>query len=392
MIKELSRPEVIDFILQHENEDAAQLILSHSKNNELPIALAVAQIQSRKKAKTKLPEWYNTQGVLFPHGVPIEQCSSEITAKYKASLIEGDSLVDLTGGTGVDTYYLSKQFESTTCIEQNEEICELAIYNFGKFNSKIDVVLSSAENFLATLKTPVDWVFVDPARRDENSRKVFRIKDCTPNLSALQGTLQEKSTGVMIKYSPLLDISEVIRSLSDITEIHIVSINNECKELLIILQKPPSGTQIKTINFQGSQKQIFDFDPKEEEECSITLSLPQKYLYEPNSSIMKAGAFKRIAKAFNLNKLHANSHLYTSEKLVDNFPGRAFKIIGMEGLKKKALTTILPDRKANVKTRNFPLSVQDIKKKLSIKDGGEIYIFATTLMNNKHMLIVTKKA
>ncbi|MFT7033856.1 MAG: 16S rRNA G966 N2-methylase RsmD [Cyclobacteriaceae bacterium] len=392
MIEELARPEVIEFILQHETEDPAQLILSHSKTKDLPIALAAAQIQSRKKAKTKLPEWYASQGVLFPHGIPIEQCSSEITAKYKATLIQGNSLIDLTGGTGIDTYYLSKQFQSTSYVEQNQELCDLALHNFGALNSKIDVINSSAENFIATLKTSIDWIYIDPARRDKNKRKVFRIEDCTPNLIELQDILQEKSKGVLIKYSPLLDISEITRSVPNIDEIHIVSANNECKELLIVLKKSSTDIKIRTINFQGVEKQIFNFLPKEENECSITLSLPKQYLYEPNSSIMKAGAFKIIAKKFNLNKLHANSHLYTSEKLVENFPGRVFKIIGMDALKKKVIKKIIPNAKANISTRNFPLSVQEIKKKLEIRDGGNIYIFATTLMNNKHVLIVCNKA
>jgi 16S rRNA G966 N2-methylase RsmD len=392
LIEELARPEVIEFILQHETEDPAQLILSHSKTKDLPIALAAAQIQSRKKAKTKLPEWYAAQGVLFPHGIPIEQCSSEITAKYKATLIQGNSLVDLTGGTGIDTYYLSKQFQSTSYVEQNQELCGLAIHNFGRLNSKIDVVNSSAENFLATLKATVDWIYIDPARRDQNSRKVFRIEDCTPNLIELQDILQEKSKGVLIKYSPLLDISEITRSVPDIDEIHIVSVNNECKELLIVLKKSSTDIKIRTINFQRTEEQIFDFHPKKENECSITLSLPQQYLYEPNSSIMKAGAFKIIAKKYNLNKLHPNSHLYTSEELVENFPGRVFQIIGMDALKKKVIRKIIPNAKANISTRNFPLSVREIKKKLEIRDGGDIYIFATTLMNNKHILIICNKA
>jgi len=392
LIEELARPEVIDFILQHETEDTAQLILSHSKTKYLPIALAAAQIQSRKKAKTKLPEWYAAQGVLFPHGIPIEQCSSEITAKYKATLIQGNSLVDLTGGTGIDTYYLSKQFQSTSYIEQNQELCDLALHNFGALNSKIDVVHSSAENFLATLNASIDWIYIDPARRDQNKRKVFRIEDCTPNLIELQDILQEKSKGVLIKYSPLLDISEITRSVPNIDEINIVSVNNECKELLIVLKKSSSDIKIRTINFQGTEKQIFDFHPKEENECSITLSLPQQYLYEPNSSIMKAGAFKIIAKKYNLNKLHPNSHLYTSEKLVENFPGRIFQVIGMAALKKKVIRKIIPNAKANISTRNFPLSVWEIKNKLEIRDGGDIYIFATTLMNNKHMLIICNKA
>lgn len=391
MIEELARPEVIDFILQHETEDPAQLILSHSKTKDLPIALAVAQIQSRNKAKTKLPEWYSTQGVLFPHGIPIEQCSSEITAKYKSTLIEGNSIVDLTGGTGIDTFYLSRQFQTTTYVEQNQELCDLAIHNFDILNSKIDVVHSSAENFLASLKASVEWIYIDPVRRDQNSRKVFRIEDCTPNLIGLQDKLQEKSKGILIKYSPLLDISEIIRSVPSVEEIHIVSINNECKELLIVLKKSPSALKIRTINYQRSGKQIFDFYPKEEHQCSITLSLPLQYLYEPNSSIMKAGAFKIIAKKNNLNKLHSNSHLYTSEKLVENFPGRSFEIIEIEALKKKVIRKILPSGKANIATRNFPLSVQEIKNKLEIRDGGDIYIFATTIMNNKHMLIICNK-
>jgi len=393
LIEELSKPEVVDFVLQHENEEPAKLILAQSKNKNIPVQLAAAQIQSRRKAKKKLPEWYSVQGVLFPHGVSLEQCSSERTAKYKANLIEGNTLVDLTGGTGIDTFYLSKRFQNTIFVEQKEALCELASHNFSALSSSIQVENCLSEEFLKKQTQPVDWFYIDPARRDEHNKKVFRIDDCTPNILTIQENILSKSKGLLVKFSPLLDIAEITRNLKHISEIHVVSVNNECKELLIKMMKEYTGDiSIHTVNIQNiDQLQEFTYPLKSESLVDVSFSLPKKYLYEPNSAVLKAGAFKIVANHYNLDKLQVNSHLYTSDEKAAKFPGRVFEIIGIEALKKQSLWPYLPDRKANITTRNFPLTVNQIRKKTGINEGGEIYIFATTLVTGKASLIICKK-
>ncbi|MEQ6121803.1 SAM-dependent methyltransferase [Reichenbachiella sp. MALMAid0571] len=393
MIEELSKPEVIEFVLQHENEEPTKLILGQSKYKNIPVQLAVAQIQSRKKARKKLPEWYSVQGVLFPHGVSLEQCSSELTAKYKSNLIKGNTLIDLTGGTGIDTFYLSKSFQNTIYVEQNEALSKLARHNFSALSTSIRVENCLSEEFLKKESEPIDWFYIDPARRDEYNKKVFRIDDCTPNILDIQEKILSKSKGLLVKFAPLLDITEITRNLSNISAIHVVSVNNECKELLIKMMKGYSGDiAMHAVNLQSNDLlQEFSYLLKNESLSDVSFSLPKKYLYEPNSAVLKSGAFKLVANQYQLEKLHINSHLYTSEKQVADFPGRTFEIIGIETLKKQYVLPYLPDGKANITTRNFPMSVNQIRKKTGIKEGGEIYIFATTLVTGKASLIICKK-
>ncbi|MEQ9288456.1 MAG: class I SAM-dependent methyltransferase [Cyclobacteriaceae bacterium] len=392
MIEELSRPEVVDFMLRHENDDPRALVLARSKYPEIPVQLAVAQIQSRKKAKTKLPEWHAAQGVLFPHSVSLEQCSSEATAKYKTGLARGSRLIDLTGGTGIDTCYLSENFEQTTYVEQSEELCQLARHNFNALQSKIDVWNGSAEDFIKLGRKATDWYYIDPARRDSHDHKVFQISDCSPDVIKLQERLFTKAENILIKFSPLLDITQVGRSLQHVSDIHVVSVDNECKELLVVLKKGWTGTYtIHTVNIQKKEIQNFSFKEAEEAGAEPEFSMPQAYLYEPNSSVLKSGAFKIISQEFGLKKLHPNSHLYTSEKKVDGFPGRSFSVLGVEALKKASLKSYLKEGKANIACRNFPLSVNQIRKKTGIKEGGDTFIFATTLISNKPALIICRK-
>lgn len=392
MIEELSRPEVIDFVVSHENDDPSALVLARSKYPEIPVQLAAAQIQARKKAKTKLPEWHATQGVLFPHGVSLEQCSSEPTAKYKSSLVQGQRLIDLTGGTGIDTYYLSRNFEHTVYVEQNEELCQLARHNFDRLKPAIEVRNDSAENFIQTEQQSNDWYYVDPARRDSQNQKVFHISDCSPDITKLQQAFLTKGVNMMVKFSPLLDIAQIGRSLPHVSNIHVVSVDNECKELLVILKKGWSGAyNIHTVNILKNGIQKFSFREADEVGADPEFSIPQTYLYEPNSAILKSGGFKIISQRFGLKKLHTNSHLYTSEEKVDHFPGRTFSVMGVEALKKSALKPYLKEAKANIACRNFPQSVSQIRKKTGIKDGGDTFIFATTLVSGKPALVICEK-
>ncbi len=395
MIEALSQPDVLDFVSEHENADLTKLILARTQYPNIPVQLAAAQIQSRLKAKKKLPGWYAARGVLFPHGVSIEQCSSELTARYKARLIGGGTLADLTGGTGIDTYYLSQSFSHTTYIEQNEDLCALAEHNFRQLSAAIEVINLRAEQWLESLTHTYDWLYADPARRDNHNKKVFKIDDCEPNLIALQSSwLGKVKQGLLIKYSPLLDIAELLKSLPQVLEVHVLAVQNECKEVLVKMgvgTEPVSDVKIATVNFSTSGEQCFEFMWNEEAATIAPVAGLQDYLYEPNRAIMKAGAFKSVANRFELNKLHANSHLYTSDKCMVDFPGRVFRIHAVEQAQKKALKRILPEGKANLTTRNFPQSVDQLRKKLQIKEGGDKYIFATTLADHKPVLILCEK-
>ena len=392
MIKELSQPIVADFILKHENEEVTKLVLAQKQFENIPVQLAVAQIQSRKKAKSKLPEWYAARGVLFPHGLSLEQCSSEATAVFKSRLVSGKSLVDLTGGTGVDTYYLSKNFKTTHYVERSAELCDLARYNFEHIFAPISVHNSSAESHLSQLEEKVDCIYLDPDRRDTANRKMVGIADCSPNVQELQDTLVSKAKTVLIKYSPLLDISEILRSLKNVSDIYVVSVANECKEILVKLDgSHQSECILHTVNLLKESVQTFEFKLTEEKNALLEYAEPMSFLYEPNASILKAGAFKCVAQKFGINKLHPNSHLYTSTELVKEFPGRVFKILGEENPSLKKWSKHLPDGKANITVRNFPLTVDQIRKKTKIKDGGEFYLFATTIAGGKPTLIICEK-
>lgn len=393
LIDLLNRPKVRQFIKLHLNDDPSILVLQGSKQNDLPIREIASQIQSRKKAQNKLPDWFATEEIIFPHGVSIEQCSSEQTARYKGSLVKGKIITDLTGGMGVDLFYMSKSFAQANYIERSEELISLAQHNFKQLNaSDINFHHRSAESYLDEEKQHADLYFLDPARRDEANQKVFQMEDCTPNLNLIIPKLQGRKAEILIKMSPLLDIHQALKVLPEVEEVHVVSVRNECKELLFrIVPGYQGSTRRVAVNLMADQKESFTFSELEESETPA-FSKPMNYLYEPNASIMKAGGFNAIAVAFGLCKIQRNSHLYTSENLVDNFPGRTFKIEAITVLNKKKLRAYLPAGKANITVRNYPMTVKDIRKKTGIEEGGDVYLFATTLMNQKLCLLVCKKA
>lgn len=393
MIDQLKRPDVQAFIKAHENDDPAALVLASAKYPDLPIKLIANQIKARKKAKTKLPEFYNAEGLIYPQGVSLEQSSSEQTAKYKAGLIEGTSLTDLTGGFGIDSFYFSKVFDQLNYVEQNQELAMVVRHNFGLLEAKnISVNNQASETYLQNQKEVTEWYFLDPARRDDANQKVFQIEDCTPDLNMILPKLIELGKQVLIKLSPMLDIHLALEQLPNVKEVHVVSVNNECKELLFWIDPNHTGEMnVRTVNLKGEEVQTFDFVWGQEPSTVPDFSFPENYLYEPNASIMKAGGVNTIAKAFGIKKLHRNSHLYTSEILVESFPGRAFEIKEVTVLNKKKLKSVLPNWKANITVRNYPESVADIRKKMKIKEGGDVYLFATTLMDGEVKVLVCEK-
>jgi len=440
-----------DFINAHLNDDVNKLALSKFPD-DIDKQFVIRQIQARQLLKKKLPSWSENDELLFPKRLSLEQCSSELTAKYKILLSQQDNettrqqgrdasmframehvdtssrkiLVDLTGGMGVDTSFLSDNFDETIYVESQAELCELAEHNFKVLKKNIKVVNAKAEDFL-TQCGEVDCIYLDPARRDEYGRKMVSLHDCSPDVAELQDLLFEKTNTVIVKLSPMLDIDIIKKELKNIEEIHVVAVKNECKEVLVLCQRTTDNGQqtsseedarpcISTRVVDLHENWKFSFTEDEEQNAIPTFADEiGKYLYEPCVACMKAAPFKLLSQRFNIKKLHRNSHLYTSDELVTDFPGRIFEVIAAIPFDKKAKKTILETQrhrdsetqsdehsatlrlcdsatlKASIAVRNFPLSAESLRKHLGFKDGDDFYIFGTTMKGEKKMLVLGSK-
>ena len=387
-------PETLRFIEENIRADVRSLALQAKKYPQVDMAMAVVQIAGRQIAEAKVPSWYRVEGLLYPKHLSMEQCSSEVTALYKASLVEGETFADLTGGFGIDCSFLSRRFKKADYVERQAELCELAKHNFPLLGLNIEVHNEDGVEYLKRMQ-PVDCLFLDPARRDGHGGKTVAISDCEPDVSVLEDLLVEKAKTVMVKLSPMLDLSLALKTLKNVREVHVVSVNNECKELLLILQKQSisSDVSIQCEHIVNDLHQHFVFTQEQERisDCPLT-SQVETYLYEPNASILKAGAYRSLTQSCEVKKLHPSSHLYTSSHFIEDFPGRRFQVEAVSGFGKKELKTFLQGmEKANITIRNFPSSVADLRKRLKLKEGGEDYIFATTLADESKILIKCKK-
>ena len=379
------------FIRENLNADVPTLALKKAPVGT-DVSLALRQIAARQLLQKKVPQWAENEEMLFPAHLSIEQCSSEASAKYKAEQLEGETFADLTGGLGVDTYYISQHFRQADYVEQQAELCDMARHNFGVLNADVKVWNETAEDYLSHCE-PKDCIFVDPARRDEHGHKTVSIADCTPDVGALQDTLLQKAKHVMIKLSPMLDISKALEELHHVKEVHVVAVANECKELDFVLERDYQGeAQFVCVNLLTDQPE-FRFVQEDERSCICHIADGvSRYLYEPNPALMKAGCFKLLTERYDVLKLHKNSNLYTSERLIADFPGRVFEVEGWAHYNKKLKQTLLPDvDKASIAVRNFPLSVAELRKTLKIGDGDAVYLFATTLKGEERVVIRTKK-
>ena len=386
--------ETLLFIEENARADVRSLALQAKKHPQVDMAMAVVQIAGRQIAEAKVPLWHRTEGLFYPKHLSMEQCSSEVTALYKASLVEGETFADLTGGFGIDCSFLSRRFKKADYVERQAELCELASHNFPLLGLQIEVHNEDGVEYLKRMD-PVDCLFLDPARRDGHGGKTVAISDCEPDVSMLEDLLVEKAKTVMVKLSPMLDLSLALKTLKNVREVHIVSVNNECKELLLILQKQSisSEVSIHCEHIVNDLHQHFVFTQEQERisDCPLT-SQVEAYLYEPNASILKAGAYRSLTQAYPIEKLHVSSHLYTSSHFIEDFPGRRFQVEAVSGFGKKELKTFLQGmEKANLTIRNFPSSVADLRKRLKLKEGGEDYIFATTLADESKVLIKCRK-
>ena len=444
-----------DFIRQHQDDDVRQLAFLGSKYPEVDMPFALDQIRGRKMARVKLPRWASLEGIIYPPHISMEQCSSESTALYKAELaarlldlpasssgIEMKAeneieFVDLTGGFGVDFSYIAARLGvKSMYVERQAHLCEAAKENFERLGLKNAIVkngdgievlhsflpkkddAASADDSLGIIydqplsllktKLGLKLIFIDPARRDDAGNKVVSLKDCTPDVTVLQEEMLSKADYVIIKLSPMLDWHRAISELSHVREVHIISVNNECKELLLVLSarnmgdmeassadgevKHAGNLRIYCIN--DAQSFVCDELDMESSQVKIAPSTLEEmqYLYEPNASLMKAGCFGVLSGRYDARMLSKNSHLFVSQAPIEAFPGRSFRIIAISSFNKKELKRHLSGiTKANIATRNFPLSVAELRKRLKLKDGGETYIFATTLSDESHVLVITEK-
>lgn len=390
MNKNLLNNDIQVYINSNLSSDVSRILLKSTLFKNVTTKEIVEQIESKKKCQTKLPTWFKQPNIYFPNKLNIEQTSSEITAEYKSNLISGNRIIDITGGFGVDCFYFSKQLKEVIHCELNDELSQIVSHNFEVLNIvNIKTVASDGLEFLKTQNTPFDCIYIDPSRRNDSKGKVFMLSDCLPNVPENLDFLWKDTNNILIKTSPLLDISIGLKELQHVKTIHIVAVNNEVKELLWMLEYNYSETiQIKTINIKSEAVEQFEFVLENETTTESTYSEPLTYLYEPNAAVMKSGGFDSIAEQFKIDKLHKHSHLYTSDVLI-NFPGRVFEIKTVVPYNKSIKK--LNIQKANITARNFPESVESIRKKLSIKDGGNDYLFFTTNLNDEKLCLVCKK-
>lgn len=384
-------PEIQQFINANIDKNIAKLALQKNPFPNVEWIAILNQIEAKTKAKLKLPTWFATDNIVYPSKISVEQTSSEKTASYKASLISGESLIDLTGGFGVDDFYFAKKMHTVAHCEINPELSNIVKHNFEQLNVK-NITCHSGDSLeiLVQLNAKWDWIYIDPSRRNDAKGKVFMLQDCLPNVPEHLDVLFQHSDKVLIKTAPLLDISAGLSELKNVKTIHVVALENEVKELLWEVHKDYLGkTNIKTVNLAKEKTDSFEF-VLEESSKNPKHGLPQKYLYEPNSAIMKSGGFDEVGTFHNLNKLHKHSHLYTNSILI-SFPGRIFEIENAIPYHKNEMKTFLQNQQLNITTRNFPDTVENIRKKWKIKEGGNQYCFFTTDENDNKIVLICKK-
>ena len=394
--EKIASQKVQDFIFEEADNDIPALRLRHAEMFGLPFATIAEQLSVRKRAAGKISSYHKTKGIVYPPSVNLEQSSSEATARFKAKFITrefSDKLgaADLTGGFGVDCLYLSKVALTVDYVEPDLSLLNIVRHNQNLLGAKnINYYPMNAEKFIDSCKTHYDLIYLDPSRRDDHKKKVFELAACKPNVLLLLPKLFRLTDFVLIKTSPLLDITEGLKELGHTKKVVVLSVGNECKELLFLLQEDITGEPlIETYNLDDSGQAVhtFSFAPSEEKDSVVDFANPQTYVYEPNASILKSGAFKLIGEKFGLQKVHPNTHFYSSVDLKEKFPGRVFKIEQHDFNPVK-----FPEMKANVITRNYPLKAEELRKKLKLIDGGEKYVIAFSGMKKKYIVLASRLA
>ncbi len=384
------------FIIDHLDADLHRLLLSADKYPGVDVPQAVAQIAALRKIKDKVPTWHNPT-LRFPQTLSLEQSSSEATARFKASLFSGQHLLDLTGGLGIDSFFWANTFQHVDYVEQDSALCTLAKNNYATLGAgNIAVHHNTAEEYLGQTEKKYDLCYLDPARRDSQKNRVFLLTDCTPDIVDLQHLILQHAKRVLVKTAPMLDLHLAMQQLEHLAGIWVVALRNECKEVLYLLDPAtaPGREQvpIRCVDIGIGNTSEFVFSKAEEAKVAAELSGPLAYLYEPNAAVMKAGAFHTFAVRFGLKKLDTHTHLYTSEHAVEGVPARMFRIEKQVKYDTKAVAAALPEGRANVATRNFPDTAEQVRKRLKLVDGGSVYVWATTAVDKGKMVLICEKA
>ena len=391
-------PELRDFIQEHMNDDTAELLLAARKYLGIDVPFAVEQIEARRRLKGKLPEWYGNADLIMGGRVPAEQCSSEQTARYKRSIIEGQSLCDMTGGMGVDFWYMSEGMERAIYTERSEWLCEVAKHNFQMLQTlRPEYVIRCGDGRKLPIPS-VDVIYLDPARRAGDGSRVYAMEECEPNIVEWQDELLAHAQMVLVKLSPMVDLTDVMRKLKGVTEVHIVAVKNECKEVLVkqayALGDFPHAecVTMHCVDFVGEK--VIHYTTKFPDEMDVLVSAGgvKHYLYEPDVTLMKAQAFGSLCHRFNVRQLEIGTHLMTSDEFIPDFPGRIFEVEEKIPFSSKVLKGLKKAiSQANIATRNFVLTADELRKKTGIKDGGEVYLFGAKVKDVGQMLLKCRK-
>lgn len=389
--------DILEFGREHRGEDVRALALKARAASGVDLTMGLQQVAGHRIAMDKLPLWAANDGIVYGPQLSMEQCSSQWTAEYKARLVEGNSLVDLTGGLGVDFSFMAAGLGHATYVERQENLCEIARHNFEVLGLKAQVVNGDGVEHLQEMAA-VDTIYIDPARRDKAGNRVFALSDCTPDVSALAPLMLEKATTVIIKLSPMLDHRAAVSVLPCVQQVHIVSSRGECKELLLVLKRGYTGgvtvhcvNDSETMEFTlGSENVTAHSFALEEHENAV--GDDALYMYEPNASIMKAGAYNLLAVRLGLTVMSADSHVLAGVRLVEDFPGRVMAVEAVGTMNKKDLKSLMAGvERANVAVRNFPLRAPELARRLKVKDGGDIFIMGTTTATGKHILLKMRR-
>lgn len=384
------------FVRVNEQSDVNKLRLKDSRNCSFDVDFAITQIECRIKIKKKLPEIYALTDFLYPYVLSTEQCTCELIAKLHANIIgKISSMLDMTGGLCIDDYYIAQNVEKIISIEKNDFTASVSRYNMQKYRPNIDVIACDSVEFIDKCGS-YDAIFIDPSRRGDNNSRLYGIADCEPNVIALLPKIKKCTNLLYIKASPMIDITQLLRELPCVTDAWVVSLRNECKELFFKVDFQSSNTEtiIHCLNIVSEDK-IQEISYKFNDRGNLSTFAPtiQSYIYEPNASIMKANAFDVIIEKYNIEKMAKSSHLFTSNKYIDDFPGRVFRVIDIYPFKDKIVKQALKGYdKINVSVRNFKLTAEQLKQRFKIKDGGDKYLFATTLYNDNMVIILCEKA
>lgn len=391
-------PELRDFIQEHMNDDTAELLLAARKYLGIDVPFAVEQIEARRRLKGKLPEWYGNADLIMGGRVPAEQCSSEQTARYKRSIIEGQSLCDMTGGMGVDFWYMSEGMERAIYTERSEWLCEVAKHNFQMLQTlRPEYVIRCGDGRELPIPS-VDIIYLDPARRAGDGSRVYAMEECEPNIVEWQDELLAHAQMVLVKLSPMVDLTDVLRKLKGVTEVHVVAVKNECKEVLV-KQAYALGdfshaecVTMHCVDFVGEKVIHYITNFPDEMDVLVSAGGVKHYLYEPDVTLMKAQAFGSLCHRFNVRQLEIGTHLMTSDEFIPDFPGRIFEVEEKIPFSSKVLKGLKKAiSQANIATRNFMLTADELRKKTGIKDGGEVYLFGAKVKDVGQMLLKCRK-